>query len=124
MEMKRIYHHYTKWEEVEAGMWKKYNSYIEEQFFIKAVEFTGNVELYGEWMLRVIDAWPISCEQNLSCGGMNRQAWIGHAACCLAIKCPEHITRLAWWQLPKEIQDAANAKADYAIKIWEQRHEN
>jgi hypothetical protein len=49
----------------------------------------------------------------------NRRAWIGHAACCMAIKCPEYITRSAWGYLTKEQQDLANAEADRAIAWWE-----
>jgi hypothetical protein len=73
-------------------------------------------------MLKAIDLWPVSCEHNLSCTGMNRQAWIGHAACCIATGCPEHITRLAWHTLTQKQQDEANAKADFAIKTWEERN--
>jgi hypothetical protein len=88
-------------------------------FLEKAVAFTGDPELYGNWMLEVVEKWPICCEQNLSDTGMNRQAWIGHAACCLAIGCPEDITREAWSRLTQDQQDKANAKADFAIELWE-----
>jgi hypothetical protein len=120
--VKRIYHPYTKWEEVAAGMWNKYNSRIEESMYYTAKAFTADAKLYGQWMLKVLDAWPFSCEQNLSCGGMNRQAWIGHAAVCLAHGIPEHVTRLAWWTLTTQQQDEANAEADKAILIWESRY--
>ena len=121
--MKRIYHHYKKCEEFKAGMWrtiakqKNYNDLLE-----KAIQFTSNAELYGEWMLKVIEKWKYSCEYNLSCQDMNRQAWIGHAACCLALGCPEDITRLAWHHLTEEQQNAANKKADEAISLWESRN--
>jgi len=85
----------------------------------QAIEFTGNPPLYGSFMMRVIKEWPISCEHNLTCKGMNRQAWIGHAAACIAIGCPEHITREAWAYLTQEQQDLANAEADKAIAQWE-----
>lgn len=117
--MTRIYHPYTKWEEVRFGMWRKLERHQEEDFFNKAVDFTGNAELYGSFMLKVLQQWPISCEQNLSAGGMNRRAWIGHAAACIAFECPEYITRLAWGYLNKQQQDSANAQADIAIKLWE-----
>jgi len=103
-------------------MWRVIHGAEAEEYLQKAITFTGNAELYGEWMMKVIDEWPKSCEHNLTCGGMNRQAWIGHAACCLAIGCPEEITRLAWHHLTEKQQDAANAKADAAILEWEKRY--
>jgi hypothetical protein len=120
--MKRIYHHYLQWEEFHAGMWRKESKQLEEILFNRAVEFTGDAKLYGSFMLKVLDAWPISCEHNLTDTGMNRKAWIGHAACCLAIKCPEHVTRRAWGYLSQEQQDDANEMARLAIKEWEKRH--
>jgi hypothetical protein len=121
--MKKLWHHYLKWEDFQNGMYRTLYGQEKKDFLDKAVEFTGNPELYGNWMLEVVERWPICCEQNLSDTGMNRQAWIGHAACCLAIGCPEDITREAWSALSQEQQDKANAKADFAIELWEVIHE-
>jgi len=83
-------------------MWRRVYGDDRQSFLAKAIEFTGDAVLYGEWMIRATEQWPISCSQNLSFSGQNRQAWIGHAACCLAVKCPEDITREAWWHLTDE----------------------
>lgn len=72
-------------------------------------------------MERVIVEWPISCEQNLTCMDLNRQAWMGHAACCIAIGCPEEPTRAAWWTLTQEQRDAADAAAAEVITEWERQ---
>jgi hypothetical protein len=120
--IKRIYHHYLKWEEYHAGMWSKLISSETQQCLDRAIDFTRNTKLYGEWMMKVIEKWPNSCEQNLTEKSMNRKAWIGHAACCLAIGCPEYITRKAWVQLTQEQQDDANARAQMAIDQWMIRH--
>ena len=118
--IKRIYHHYSKMEEFRCGMWRSISKQIDRDVLLKkAIEFTGNTDLYGNYMLKVIDQWPFSCEHNLSCNDINKQAWIGHAACCIAINCPEDITRLAWHHLTKKQQDDANLKADKAIEKWE-----
>lgn len=122
--MDRMYHPYWLWEEFKNGMWRNVTKEEEQEYLKKAIEFTGNDEMYGFYMMEVADNWIYSCEHNLSCTGMNRQAWIGHAACCLALGCPEHITRKAWWNLTQQQQDKANAKADKAIKYWEDNHEN
>jgi hypothetical protein len=91
------------------------------QWLQKAIDFTGDYELYGSWMLRVIDVWPKSCEQNLTKLDTNRKAWIGHAAVALAIQCPEDIVRQAWGFLSDKQQKLANQKAQYAINKWEIR---
>lgn len=116
--MKRIYHPYWKWEDYLDGMWRVVPKPEDDLLFPKAVEFTGNAELYGSFMLRVAQEWPIACEQNLTNEGMNRLAWIGHAACSMAIHCPEYITRRAWSSLKQRQRDDANAKAQYAVEMW------
>lgn len=120
MKVQRTYHHCKHWEE--TPMWKSITGDEREILFRKAVEFTGNATLYGEWMMKVIELWPFSSEHNLSNSTMNRQAWIGHAATYLAIQCPEDITRAAWHTLTQKQQDDANAMADMAIAEWERRH--
>jgi hypothetical protein len=87
----------------------------------KAIEFTGNADLYGVWMLRVVDEWTVSCEHNLSKSG-DKRAWIGHAAVAMAIQCPEDIVRQAWAFLTEEQQTAANQKATEAIQAWKEKH--
>jgi hypothetical protein len=120
--MKRIYHHHRKREELNSMMWKKAKPKEEKTMLKKAIAFTMDTELYGEWMLRVIKEWPLSCEHNLTDNNLNKQAWIGHAAACLAINSPEYITRLAWHYLTEQQQNDANEKADKAIKIWQNNY--
>lgn len=120
--MKRIYHPYWNWEEYKAGMWRNVSALKAVSFLSAAVKFTGDAELYGSFMVRVANEWPISCEHNLTDISQNRRAWIGHAAACLAIGVPEHITRAAWGRLTQNQQDEANAKADEAIRYWELNH--
>lgn len=122
MKLKRIYHHYTQWEEYKRGMWNTIKDEEQKKKLLKdAIAFTGDHKLYGEYMIKVVKEWKISCEHNLTDTSLNRQAWIGHAACCLALNgCPEDITREAWWNLTTEQQDLANKEADKAIKLWEE----
>ena len=100
-------------------MWADIPSSEKDAMLARAIEFTGDHSLYGSYMMRVTKEWPISCEHNLTDVGQNRKAWIGHAACCLAIQCPEHITRNAWGFLSKYQQDTANEAAANAIIEWE-----
>lgn len=121
--MDRIFHHYETWEEYKLGMWRSVSVQERKSFLQKAIEFTGDHVLYGSFMLKVIEQWKISCEQNLTDVSQNRKAWIGHAAATIAINCPEDITREAWGHLTKKQQDDANLKAESAIKKWEDNHE-
>jgi hypothetical protein len=77
--VKRVYHRYEKWEDFRDGMWRVVTKSEESELLKVALEFTGNAERYGSYMLRVIQEWPISCEHNLTNGGMNQLAWVGHA---------------------------------------------
>lgn len=116
--VRRIWHPYTAWEEVAAGMWRELGRLERERLLPGVVEFTGNADLYGAAMLRVIQEWPISCEHNLTDTGQNRRAWVGHAACCLETGSPEYLTREAWGHLTQDQMDRANARADQAIRRW------
>jgi hypothetical protein len=119
--MRRVYHPYWIWEDI--GMWRRVWGKERETFLGLAIDFTGDAERYGAAMLRVIDEFPIASEHNLTELAQNRQAWIGHAACYLALELPEDIVREAWGQLTQEQRDAANAVADIAIAKWEEQYE-
>lgn len=114
---KRVYHHFSDWEEVDANMWGTVEN--RKKYLNRAVEFTGDHRLYGRLMMRVVNEWPISCENALTDSGLNQRAWVGHAACALALGCPEDITREAWGKLTDEQRVLANQKADEAIAAWQ-----
>jgi hypothetical protein len=114
-----VWHPYWLWEELQFNMWGEIENKAE--WLQKAIEFTGNHELYGSWMMRVANEWKHSCEHNLTKPG-NKKAWIGHAAVAMAIQCPEDIVRLAWGYLSKEQQDLANEKAQQAIDYWRSKN--
>lgn len=121
--MEQVYFHYSCWEDWQNGMWRNVYGKEREILLMRAIEFTGNAKLYGQYMRIVVDKWIYGCLVNLTNPSVNHQAWIGHSACCIAIGCPEDITRLAWHQLTKEQQDAANLEADKAIAIFNKRLE-
>jgi hypothetical protein len=110
---------YWEWEEVSANMWGSTEN--KKQLLNEAIKFTGNHELYGEWMMKVVNFWPISCKHHLSKNG-DKRSWIGHAACAMAFNCPEEIVRLAWGKLTIEQQQKANEKAQKAIDFWRKKN--
>lgn len=114
-----IWHPWWLLEEVAHNMW---GSASHRKTWLEiAVSFTKNAELYGEWMMRVADEWPFSCQHNLTKSG-DKRPWIGHAAVARAIQCPEDIVREAWGYLTPEQQDAANKKAADAIEYWRKKN--
>lgn len=114
-----IWHPFCELEEAQSRMW---GSVSKRSTWLRIAEiFTGDAELYGEWMMQVLTAWPKSCEHNLTKGG-DKRPWIGHAAVALAIGCHEDIVRAAWGNLSQSQQDAANKKADEAIEHWKAKH--
>lgn len=117
--MNKIWHPYWAWEDYKAGMWRTVSGRDRSKLLRRAINFTGDAKLYGSFMRRVISEWPTACEHHLTDVGSNRKAWIGHAATCMAINCPEDITRSAWGYLSICQQDEANAEADAAIQLWE-----
>lgn len=99
-------------------MWAKVTAEEEREKLPLAVQFTGDADLYGSYMVRVTNEWPVSCEHNLTDSSLNKLAWIGHAACALAHGLPEYIVRHAWGKLSDDQRDKANAKAREAVEIW------
>ena len=120
MKLKRIWLPIDTWEEIGFNMW---GEVANRRLFLQRAEiFTGNHRLYGRYMQRVAVEWPNSCINALTDYNLNRKAWIGHAACALALRCPEDITRQAWGLLTNEQRILANRQADGAIQSWEMRY--
>jgi hypothetical protein len=120
MKMNRVWVPIDQWEELAYNMWGE--ALNRKRCLEKAIIFTSNHRLYGSYMLRVTTEWPFSCLNALTDYGLNRRAWIGHAACALALRCPEDITRQAWGHLSDEQRILANRQADRAIESWEVRY--
>jgi hypothetical protein len=120
MRFERVYHPYWDWEEIDHNMW---GSVENRSVWVKrAIAFTSDHRKYGRFMRRVIKEWPVSCENALTDPYINRKAWVGHAACALAMGCPEDIVRAAWGKLTSEQQLLANREAERAIREWEHNY--
>jgi hypothetical protein len=112
----QVFHPYYDWEEVAHNMWGT----VEDRrgVLLSAIQFTGDHEKYGHYMMRVVREWPISSENALTDPYLNHRAWVGHAACALAFQCPEDVVRQAWGHLTDEQKLLANQEADRAIAAW------
>jgi hypothetical protein len=120
----KIYHHYELWEDYMNGMYEPVYGDKRNILINKIINLMSDADLFGDWMLKVVDEWDKSCEQNLTDIHMNQRAWIGQAACCMALKCPEDLTRLAWTCISEQQKENANEKADFAIEVWNERKNN
>ena len=119
-QIKQVFHPIDKWEEIRHNMWGGTDN--KKEALEWALSFTGDHSLYGSYMRRVCEEWPISCENALTDPHMNRKAWLGHAACALAGGVPEDIIREAWSKLSHEQKHLANKEAERAIQLWEESY--
>jgi hypothetical protein len=123
--IQRIYHHYLKWEDWQNGMYRSTiqadDAEAEELIQYAFSLLSSPKSLYASMSSVVLD-WPIASEVNLSHKSINRQAWLGQAACCYEHQVPEHLTKQAWHRLTLLQQDKANAIADRIIREWEEAH--
>jgi hypothetical protein len=114
--IKQVWHPVQHWEEIAYNMWGK----VEDRagYLERAIQFTGDHKLYGSYMRRICAEWPISTENAFTDPHLNHKAWVGHAACALAMGCPEDIVRQAWSHLTDEQKLLANQEASRAISDW------
>lgn len=83
--MKRIYHHWEKWECFRAGMYETVppDGYTPESAKLAYRDFLADIDRFSRACQRVLDTWVYSCEQFLSNDNINRIAWIGQASMCI-----------------------------------------
>lgn len=120
--MKRVFHHYEKWEDWREGIYSANAPDPDETLSSRAARLLSDPIMLGVAMRRAVERWPISAEVNLSNRSRNRQAWLGQAACCLVVGAPEVFTSAGWRRLSLAEQEAANLVADEVIAEWEAAH--
>lgn len=122
MEIERVFHPYTKWEDYRWGMYEV-TCFMDQERMIHDCEMTLRCpEWLWECMTFVSHNWGHAAEHNLTNLHRNRQAWLGQAACNMIHGAPEYVTKLAWNRLDTESQTKANAVADDVIKDWENKY--
>jgi hypothetical protein len=117
-----VFHRYELCEEYAAGMWRIITGPERHALGRAAAALMRDPAAFETAMSRALDEWPFSCEAALTATIVNRIAWLGHAGCCIAVDCPEDITRAAWHTLTSSEQDAANAAALRVLMEWERRY--
>lgn len=113
----RIYHPYWNWEEVDKNMWGSVSN--RQKYLDKTIDFMADTKKFGRFMERVASEWKYSCEHNLTNYSQNRIAWMGWAACALALEVPQDIVCQAWGKITDKQRNDANKKAKEVIALWE-----
>lgn len=117
--MKRIYYTWEKWECYPAGFYKSAapNGMSPTEANGAYAMFLKDPKRFGDALKRVIAEWPNSTEHYLSNEKMNRIAWLGQAAMCIATGVPA-CYRGGFNLLSDEMQALANAVALKALNEW------
>lgn len=115
--MKPVYKHYLLWEDYQNGMYSL-NKPIDDDIMNGAI-LLSNTDTFFNVAYEMIQKWQISAINNLSNPQVNKQAWIGQAACCFKYGNNELTTRKSWALLSEVQKYNANLVADRIIKIYE-----
>jgi hypothetical protein len=121
--IKRIFHHHSKWEDHKHGMYDTKNNKGNRNILIHmSYKILLNEDRFYEISKEVIKKWKHATEFNLSDKSRNRKAWLGHAACCYNHLATEDHSINAWHRLTEEQQIKANAVAQKVIEEWEEEY--
>jgi len=82
--------------------------------------FLRDIPRFTAALARVLDEWPISCEQFLTNEQSNRIAWLGQASMCIATRVPS-VFRAGFMLLSNGDRVHANATALEWLHIWLRR---
>jgi len=82
--------------------------------------FLRDLQRFGAAMERVLNEWPISCEQFLSNPSINHIAWLGQSSMCIETGVPACF-RAGFKLMTAAEQDAANALAEKYYKLWQSK---
>lgn len=121
--MKPIYHHYTKWEDFQNGMYNEEKDGRKERIQ-KAIQILSTGKLCCKAMRMVTSNWKYACEQNLSNNIYGHRAFLGQAACNIYAGVHEDETRQAWGMLTDDQRKQANGIADMIYREWMDAHES
>ncbi len=121
--MERVFHTWDEWECYPAGLYEtKPPCGMTPQEAIEAYRaFLHDTVAFKAALARVLNEWPNSCEHYLTNVNMNRIAWLGQAAMCIASGVPANF-RAGFNRLTKEEKRTANETALCALNKWLTQH--
>lgn len=115
--MKRIYHHFSKWEDYKSGFYSSSFNDTENHIAL-CIDILTNQKIFEDTALKMIDNWRYSIEHNLTDNTINRIAYIGQSSCCFANGTPSFVTKLAWGYLSENERNEANNTAKKILSDW------
>lgn len=119
---KRIYHTWDKWECYPAGFYENQKEGLtDEQCKWMYRDFLSNLHRFGTAMQEVLDKWKNSCEHYLTNEAMNRIAWLGQSAACIAMGLPSKY-RSGYFLLTDYEQEEADKLALKYLNKWLSEH--
>lgn len=115
----RILHTWDKWECFPAGFYETRppEGMTKEMAELTYMAFLHSESEFENAICRVIFEWPNSCQHYLTNERMNRLAWLGQAACCIAHGIPQLFCG-GFNMLTEDEQNAANAVALKWLNVW------
>jgi hypothetical protein len=115
----RVFHTWDKWECHKAGFYNNFPPHgMSKESCEKAyMHFLRDSVKFSAALTVVINEWKHSCEHYLTNAAMNRIAWLGQAAMCLATGVPAAF-RAGFFLLSEAEQTAANEIALTYLNRW------
>ena len=119
----RIFHTWDKWECYQNGFFAERcpDGISQENAEIMFSDFIKDTKLFEKALKTVITQWKHSVEHNLTNDRMNRIAWLGQAAVCLAIRLPS-ICRGGYNLLSDNQKVIADNLAHTYLNLWLQNN--
>ena len=118
--MTRIYHRWEKWECYRAGFFSQSppTGMSKKDCEAAYTTFLRDYKAFARAMKRNLMEWPYSCEHNLSNESLNRIAWLGQSAICIAQGIPSCFRGGFNLLSEEEEQTTANALALSYLNKW------
>lgn len=115
----RVFHEWQKWECYPAGFYKEHppQGMTVEDCEIAYRDFLFDLTRFDAALERLPKEWPKSCEHYLTNERMNRVAWLGQAAMCIATGVPSRFCG-GYNMLPDPQKSAADEKALEHLNRW------
>lgn len=117
--MERIFHTWDKWECYPAGFYEERapKGIADDEAVSAYADFLRDLPRFEAALDRILAEWPNSCEHYLSNERMNRIAWLGQAAMCIATGIPSRY-RTGYHLLSKDEKVRADEAALGALNRW------
>lgn len=124
MDIEQVYHPWHLWEDHKHGFYNNVSGLNKKKLEANVLELFSNESMTLMFMTSVIDNWVYSCEHNFTNPSINKIAYLGQAACCLAYKVPATVTMSYWRNIPLESRGKADKIAKKLIDNWIKNYKN